>query len=117
MLNSLPDFLKHILDECDYILNVSKGKNREQLLDDETHKRAIVRSIEVIGEAVKKLDDDFRNKYPHIEWKKMARTRDKMIHHYFGIDYDIVWEIITEKIAPLKQYIEEIIIELQNSRK
>ncbi len=83
-------------------------------MDDETYKRAIIRSIEVIGEAVKKLDDDFRNKYPHIEWKKMARTRDKMIHHYFGIDYDIVWEIVTEKIRPLKEYIEEITLELRS---
>ena len=116
MLPSLPDFLQHILDECDYIVDVSKGKAREEILDDPTLKRAIIRSIEVVGEAVKNLDEDFRLSYPHIEWKKMAKTRDKMIYHYFGIDYDIVWEIVTLKIPPLKDYIEEIIIELRKKK-
>ena len=76
-------------------------------------KRAITRSIEIIGEAAKKLDDDFKHKYPHVEWKKIAGSRDRIIHHYFGIDYDIIWEIVTDKIPPLKDYMEEIISELK----
>jgi uncharacterized protein with HEPN domain len=109
MSPSLPDFLRHISDECNYLIQLQKGKTRDQLLEDETYKRAIARSLEVIGEAVKKLDEDFRSKYPQIEWKKIARTRDVMIHHYFGIDYDIVWEIMTERIEPLRDYVLEII--------
>ena len=116
MPTSLPDFLQHILDECNYITAVSKGKSLEELLEDETMKRALTRSIEIIGEAVKKLDDEFKAKQPHIEWKKIARSRDRIIHHYFGIDYDIIWQIITEKIPPLKDYIGEIITELRNRK-
>lgn len=109
MSPSLLDFLRHIQDECNYILNVSDGKTKAQVLDDPTLQRSVVRSIEIIGEASKKLDEEFRLAYPHIEWKKMGKTRDKMIHHYFGIDYEIVWEIITEKIPDLQHYLSEII--------
>jgi uncharacterized protein with HEPN domain len=56
--------------------------------------RAVVRSIEIIGEASKKIDDNFKSIHNHIEWKKMSGTRDKLIHDYFGIDYDIVWDMI-----------------------
>jgi len=66
-------------------------------LDDETLKRAFVRSIEIIGEAVKKIPSDFKQKYSHIEWRTMAGMRDKLIHDYFGIDYEIVWDVVTNK--------------------
>lgn len=111
MSPSQPDFLQHILDECNFILIVAEGKPRDSVLEDETLKRAIVRSLEIIGEATKKLDDDFRLQHPQIEWKKIAGTRDIMIHHYFGIDYDIVWSIITDKIPELQFCLEEIIRE------
>ena len=116
MSPSLLDFLRHILDECNYVLSVSHGKTKEQILDNPDYQRSVVRSIEIIGEASKKLDEEFRNAYPHIEWKKMGKTRDKMIHHYFGIDYEIVWEIITEKIPDLQHYIQEIISEQEGKQ-
>jgi len=109
MSPSLLDFLKHIEHECSYLVHLQEGKTRAQLLDDETISKAIVRSLEIIGEATKKLDDDFKLQYSQIEWKKIAGTRDMMIHHYFGIDYEIVWSIITEKIPDLQRYIQEII--------
>jgi uncharacterized protein with HEPN domain len=109
MLPSQRDFLRHIENECAFILRTCKGKSKEELIDDEILRRAIVRSIEIIGEAAKKLDDDFRSQHPEIEWKKIAGTRDIMIHHYFGIDYDIVWDIITNKIPELQELLEELI--------
>jgi uncharacterized protein with HEPN domain len=109
MSPSLHEFLRHILDECEFILGVCRGKTKEEVLDDATLQRAIVRSIEVIGEATKKVDSEFRNQHPQIDWKKIAGTRDKMIHHYFGIDYDIVWEIITDKIPELHYQLKEIL--------
>lgn len=109
MSPSLPDFLQHILEECNYLLNATHGKTKDEVLVDETLRRAIVRSLEIIGEAVKKLDDDFRLQHPEIEWRKIAATRDVMIHHYFGIDYDIVWSIITDKIPDLQFFLEQII--------
>ncbi len=112
MSPSLPEFLKHILEECDFILEVTQNKTSEQTFDDKTVSRAIIRSLEIIGEAAKKLDDDFRLQHPQIEWKKIAGTRDMIIHHYFGIDYDIVWNIITNKIPDLQHLITSLLEEL-----
>ncbi|MEW6586938.1 MAG: DUF86 domain-containing protein, partial [Nitrospirota bacterium] len=92
---SYKEYLRHILDEADYIISKSEGLSRKSFLKDETLKRAFVRSIEVIGEAVKKLPDDFRKSHGAVDWRAMAGTRDKLIHDYFGIDYEIVWDIIT----------------------
>ncbi len=75
MSPSLLDFLKHILNECDYILRSKEGKTREELLNNETMNRALVRSLEVIGEATKKLPVELKSKYPHVEWADMAGMR------------------------------------------
>ena len=66
-------------------------------------KRAFVRSLEIIGEADKKLPDDFRQRFPEIEWKLIAGMRDKLIHGYFGIDQEIVWDVVTNKVPELAE--------------
>lgn len=109
MFPSQPEFLKHILDECSYTLKVTSGKTKEEVFSDETLSRAIVRSLEIMGEATKKIDSDFKLLHPHVEWKKIAATRDIMIHDYFGIDYDIVWSIIKDKLPDLEHFLKEII--------
>ena len=76
---------------------------------DETLKRAFVRSLEVIGEATKNVSTELRQKYSHIDWKAMAGMRDRLIHHYFGIDYDIVWDVVTNKVPLLHREIQQII--------
>jgi uncharacterized protein with HEPN domain len=111
MSPSLLDFLRHIEHECAFILRVSKGKTRDEIINDELLNKGIIRGIEVIGQAVKNLDDDFKLLYPNVEWKKMAGTRDMMIHHYFGIDYEILWNIVSDKIPVLHDYIQQIIAE------
>ncbi|HTF04165.1 MAG TPA: DUF86 domain-containing protein [Bacteroidia bacterium] len=109
MYPSQHDFLRHVLEECRFILLVTQGKSKEVIVVDETVTRAIVRSLEIIGEATKRLHPDFKLQHPQVEWKKMAATRDRMIHDYFGIDYDIVWSIITDKIPELEFQIVEIL--------
>ncbi len=109
----MPDFpleyLRHIVDETEYLINRSVGLSKKEFLEDETLKRAFVRSIEIIGEAVKKVPDDIKGKHAHFEWRAMAGMRDKLIHDYFVIDYDIVWDVVTNKIPELQQKIKEIL--------
>lgn len=102
------ELIKHILDETAFILNHTKQLSREAYISDEVLCRASIRSLEVIGEATKKLTDDFKNKHPSIEWRKIAGTRDKLIHDYYGIDYDIVWDILTSKIHKLHNYLKKL---------
>ena len=103
------EYLRHIMDEIEYLIDRSANLSKEDCLGDETLKMAFVRSIEIIGEAVKKIPSDFKQKYFHIEWRAMAGMRDKLIHDYFGIDYEIVWDVVTNKIPTLRLKIKEIL--------
>src|ERR1700733_14169634 len=109
MSHSNLELIHHISDEVTYILQATSGKTKEQFLRDPTLTRATIRSLEIIGEATKKLDLEFRNKYKEIDWKGMAGTRDKLIHDYFGIDYTLVWDIIRMELPVLDLHIERIL--------
>ena len=103
------EYLRHILDEADYLITHTQRLSKEEFIQDQTLKRAFVRSIEIIGEATKQVPDNMRQKYAHVQWRAMAGMRDRLIHGYFGIDYDIVWDVVTNKIPGLKTEIEEIL--------
>lgn len=75
-------------------------------------KDAVERNFEIIGEAVKNLSEDFRNKYPNIPFKQIAGMRDKLIHDYFGVDYEIVWKTINDKLPEFYTNIEKLIAKL-----
>jgi uncharacterized protein with HEPN domain len=107
-LSSL-EYLRHILDETAYLTDQAKGLTKDEFLQDETLKRAFVRSLEIIGEATKKVSVEFRQKYSHVDWRAMAGMRDRLIHGYFGIDYDIVWDVVINKVPSLQQEIRQII--------
>jgi uncharacterized protein with HEPN domain len=104
------EYLRHILDECKFILSVT-GNNfsKDDLLQDETLKRALVRSLEIIGEATKKIPADFKIKWDSINWKNMAGMRDRLIHDYMGVNYSIVWDVVRNKIPELSGQIADVI--------
>ncbi len=106
------ELLKHILDECNFITSsLPPSATKPDLVENEVLKRAVVRSLEIIGEATKKIPVDVKMKWKDIEWKNMAGMRDKLIHDYFGINYSIVWDVIINKIPTLKIQIEMVIKE------
>lgn len=103
------EFLKHIADECSYLLSISNGLSKDAFLDDETLKRAVVRSLEIIGEATKKIPADFKVKWDAIQWKNMAGMRDRLIHDYIGVNYSIVWDVLINKIPDLSSQIQVVL--------
>ncbi len=115
MKQNLP-FLKHILDEIDFLLKETKGLTYEDFISNELLKRGCTRSIEVIGEAVKNISKELKEKHKDVDWKKMAGMRDKIIHYYFGVNWDIVWDVIKKRIPELKPKIEKIIEETEGRK-
>jgi uncharacterized protein with HEPN domain len=103
------DYLRHILVENEYLLDQSGSLTFERFAADETLRRAFVRSLEVIGEAVKNLPEDFRAAHPKVEWSPIARMRDRLIHSYFGVDYQLVWDVVQRKLPELKRNIQSIV--------
>ena len=102
-------FLKHILDAIQDINESINIISKEEFLRNKDIREANIRRIEVIGEAVKNISKEFRDKHKEIEWSKIAGARDKIIHKYFEIDFDIVWEIIKNDLPKLKRDIEKIL--------
>lgn len=92
------DYLRHILAEAAYLTEMNAGRTIGTLLTDETLRRAIVRSLEIIGEAAKKVPNTFRSQHPQVEWRAMAGMRARLIRDYFGVDYELVWDVITTRI-------------------
>ena len=109
-MNSKDDlvFVEHILDSIRAIENFSRNLSKEELTSNRLKQSAIVREIEVIGEAVKNISKNLKERYSEVKWKDIAGTRDKMIHHYFGVDLNIVWDIINKDLKVLKKQIIEI---------
>ena len=108
--------LKHILDEIEFILKYTKDISYDSFTKNEVLERAVVRSLEIIGEAVKQLDNDFKKQNKDIDWKKIAGFRDILIHRYFSIDWEIVWDIICNKI-PYLRYKLKILIKFEKNEK
>lgn len=103
------EFLQHILDECLYLIKESNDTSFEDFIKNERLTRAVCRSLEIIGEASSKVHPDLKAKYPFVSWREMSDIRNKIIHHYFGVDYDIVWDTVKANIPILKEGVEVII--------
>jgi uncharacterized protein with HEPN domain len=100
------EYVRHIVTETEYLMSRSAGLSHDDYVGDETLKRAFARSIEIIGEAAKQLPAELRRNYPNVNWKSIMGMRDRLIHGYFGVDYDIVWDVVVNKIPAPHQEAE-----------
>jgi uncharacterized protein with HEPN domain len=105
----IKDILQNMRDAEQFI----QGMTYEQFVADKKTMNAVLRSIEVIGEAAKRVPDDVRAQYPQIPWKEMAGMRDKVIHLYFSVDNETVWLVVKERIPSLQPLIEQIVRDLE----
>jgi uncharacterized protein with HEPN domain len=102
-------YVQHIFDEIDFLLNESNKLDYDTFIESEIYTRAFSRSLEIIGEAVKSLSSEFKELHTEIEWKKIAGMRDKLIHEYFRVDYEIMWDVIKNKLPNIKNNIERFL--------
>lgn len=109
MIKDSSIFIEHIIIEnITDIESFVKNIDKDRFLKNKEKQNAVIRSLEVIGEAVKNLPQNVTAKYPNIPWREIAGTRDKITHHYFGVDLELIWKIIKENIPELKQKVLEI---------
>jgi uncharacterized protein with HEPN domain len=103
------EYLRHILAEADYLTAAAGDLTLARFQGDPTLQRAFVRSLEIIGEAAKKVPDDVQARYPEVEWRAMAGMRDRLIHGYFGVDYALVWDVVRNKVPGLRAQVQRIL--------
>ena len=111
MINRNIVYILHIRDSIIQIEKYVSNLSKVRFLRSEEKQDAIIRRLEVIGEAVKNISSTFRKKYCEVKWKKIAGFRDVLIHEYFGVNIDLVWEIIRVDVPKLKKQIDKIILD------
>lgn len=101
-------YIKDILEAISRIQEFTEGMNFEDFIKDDRTSSAVIRKLEIIGEAVKQLPKEAKERFKEIPWQSLAKTRDKIIHFYHGVDYEIIWKIIKDDLPPLKPIFIEI---------
>jgi len=113
MKREIGDFIEDIVNAMNKALEFVEGMSYEDFIQDPKTVFAVVRAIEIIGEAVKNIPDNVREKYPEIPWKGMAGMRDKVIHEYFGVDMKVVWDTVKKRIPKIKPLFEKMLKDLE----
>ncbi|MCA6362548.1 MAG: DUF86 domain-containing protein [Bacteroidetes bacterium] len=102
-------YIEHILDAINQILLYTEQVERDDFLNDRMRQDAVIRQFEIMGEATKNISSDFTEQYPSIEWRYMAKMRDRLIHNYFGVDKRIVWETVKSDLPRLHKEITKLL--------
>ena len=113
MKREVGDYIEDIISAMGKAIDFVKNISYEEFTRDDKTVFAVVRALEIIGEAAKNIPDDIRKNYPLIPWKDMTGMRDKVIHEYFGVKLSIVWRAVKEEIPPLKPIFEKILRDLE----
>lgn len=103
------DYIKDIRESLKRIESYKGNMSYSEFLLDYKTQDAIVRNIEIVGEAAKNISEKFKQEHPQIPWHELAGVRDRLIHHYFGVNYDIVWGIATDEVPRLIKEIDKIL--------
>ena len=106
-------YLEDIVTSCEKILRFIADMSRDAFLRDEKTYDAVVRNLEIIGEAAKNIPAEVRQKTPNIEWRKISGMRDILSHGYFGIDEDILWDVVRNKVPGLAKEVNKFLDEDQ----
>lgn len=106
-------FIEDILEAIVWIEKFTTNMDFAQFVDDEKTKTAVVKKLEILGEATKNIPKAIRDKHKGLPWADMAKMRDKLSHEYFGVRYDIVWKVIAEKLPEIKPLIEAVLNDLK----
>jgi uncharacterized protein with HEPN domain len=109
-------FMKHILEEIDFVLTATSGKTLVDVQEDGMLQRACSRSIEIVGEAAKNVSSVLKKANPHIPWKQLAAMRDKLIHQYFGVNWIIVWDVIENHLPTLQSDIDKLVTTIETGK-
>jgi len=102
-------YLKDILAAIESIEAFVEGMDLETFQADDKTSSAVLRKFEIIGEATKQIPEKVRQNYPQVPWKEMAGMRDRLIHFYFGVDYQLVWRTVQERLPQVKPEIQKIL--------
>ncbi|MBI5388787.1 DUF86 domain-containing protein [Candidatus Woesearchaeota archaeon] len=106
------DYIQDISDSIQEIFQFTKGMSFKEFKEDKKTINAVLRSLEVMGEAAKNIPDTLRKKYPKIPWEEMSGIRDKLIHEYHGVDLEIVWSVVRKELPLLKPEVLKLLREL-----
>jgi len=107
-------YLRDILDAIESIRTYTQGLDRGGFHQDRLRQDAVIRNLEIIEEAAKQLPAELKRPGTDVEWRKIAGLRDILIHQYFGVDADVVWDVVEDKLAPLAAMVSEIVHDLDS---
>jgi uncharacterized protein with HEPN domain len=113
MKREIGDYVQDIVEAMDKAMNFVEGMSFDEFTQDDKTVFAVVRTLEIIGEAIKNIPDEIRKDYPEIPWKGIAGMRDKVIHEYFGVNLKLVWKTIKERVPEIKPLFEMILRDLE----